>query len=278
MTAAAPRRLLKPLLVGLLGAYLAVHVAVFMLQDRLLFMPSSEVAATPAAAQLSFEPFTVTSTDDVEISGWLIPAPNARGVVLYHHGNGGNIGGRVDRARRLHDQGLTVVMFDYRGYGDSTGQPSERGLIDDSRAVYDWLVRERSVSPARIVLWGRSLGGAVAVATAEQVPCAGLVIESSFTSIAEMARRQYPWLVAATWLIRHPFRSIDRIERVEAPVLVAHGRDDELIPFTHGQRLHARSRSSRPLVELRGGHNAVGLTDPRHREPAVDPFLLEVLP
>ena len=117
----------------------------------------------------------------------------------------------------------------------------------------------------------------MAVATAEQVPCAGLVIESSFTSIAEMARRQYPWLVAATWLIRHPFRSIDRIERVEAPVLVAHGRDDELIPFAHGQRLHARSRSSRPLVELHGGHNAVGLTDPRHRE-TVEAFVRAAIP
>jgi len=267
----------KVLGTGLVGAYLTIHVALFFLQERLLFFPSTQVAATPRDEGLAFEPFSIPSTDGAQISGWYIPSPNARGVVLYHHGNAGNIGGRLGPAKHLHAQNLDVVMFDYRGYGDSTGTPSEPGLLADSRAVYEWLVKEKSVAPDRLVLWGRSLGGAVAIATASERPCAGLVVESSFTSITDMATLQYPWLLGTRWLVRHPFDSGQRIERVPAPTLLAHGDDDGLIPVSHGHRLHEISGSTRPLVALQGGHNGTGLTGPTHAA-TVDAFVRDVLP
>ncbi len=270
-------RTAKVLGTGLVGAYLTIHVALFFLQDSLLFFPSTHVAATPEDEGLEYERFTVPSTDGAQLSGWYIPSPDARGVVLYHHGNAGNIGGRVGPASRLHAQHLDVVMFDYRGYGESTGAPSEQGILADSRAVYEWLIEEKSVPPSRIVLWGRSLGGAAAIATAAEVPCAALVVESSFTSITDMATLQYPWLVGTRWLVRHPFKSAERIVEVSVPTLVAHGEDDGLIPVAHGQRLRALAPNARALVALRGGHNGAGLTDPQHAD-VVDEFLSSSLP
>lgn len=243
--------------------YLGLAGWVYVRQDALVYHPMAEISLTPADAGWDYDDLTLAASDGVNINAWFVPAPDARGVVLFCHGNAGNIGHRLDSIRIFRDLGLSVLIFDYRGFGRSEGRPSEAGTYLDVRAAWDFLVEEKGVEPGRIIIFGRSLGGAVAGYLAaqlgrEKAPGA-LILESTFTSLPDMAARLYPFL-PVRWLAKYSYNTLGRLGDIHAPVLVVHSPDDEIIPYAHGQALYAAAPEPKMFLEISGGHNAGFLT------------------
>ena len=251
-------RMLNTALVSLLGFYLAFLLLVYLGQSGMLYLPAiggREPPADPSSLGLEFEEIYFATADGVQLNGWLVPAPGSfstsRGTLLFFHGNAGNIGHRLDSIRLFTEMGLDVFIFDYRGYGRSSGRPSEQGTYEDGLAAWHWLTRERGVAQQRIVLFGRSLGGAVAVDLATRVEAAGLIMESSFTSVPDRGAELYPYLPVRL-LSRFRYDNLEKIGRVNMPLLLVHSRDDEIIPFRHGRRLFVAAREPKGFLEITG--------------------------
>ena len=241
------------------GALLFICVALYFYQTKLVFYPAREFAITPSQLQLPYEDVYINVTAKERIHGWYFAANNSdnglkASVVLFCHGNAGNISHRLETAELVLHLGASILLFDYRGYGKSDGSPSEDNVYTDAEACYNWLVENRGLKPEQIILFGRSLGGAVAIELARRVKCGGLVVESSFTSAAEMGKRMFP-LFPIKYLLRYKFDSIRKIGFLTCPVLVTHSPDDELIPFEMGQQLFTAANETKRFVTLRGGHN-----------------------
>jgi fermentation-respiration switch protein FrsA (DUF1100 family) len=260
--------------------YVGLAVVLYLLQERMVFLPhlpGRALDATPEAIGLDYENAVIETADGERLHGWFVPADTARGTLLFFHGNAGNISHRLDSLAIFNRLGLDVLMVDYRGYGQSSGEPSEAGTYRDARAAWDWLLA-RGVPPGRIVVFGRSLGGAVGAWLGSQadVDPAGLIVESSFTSGADMARRLYPWLPARLITrLKYPVR--DYVAAAPAPVLVIHSRDDEIIPFDMGRALFDAAPEPKTFFELRGDHNAGFWLSRDTYVPALDDFLGRVL-
>lgn len=237
-----------------LVAYLVLAAVMFLFQSRYVYYPARSVLATPAAVGLAFEDVALAAADGARLAAWFVPADPARGTVLVCHGNGGNIGDRLHIIQRFHELGLNVFIFDYRGYGNSAGSPSEARTYEDALAAWNHLVRDRRLPADRIVVCGRSLGGAVAAWLANRHTPAGLILESTFTSMADIGAKLYPYLPVRL-LCRFRYPTFDYLRAVRCPVLVAHSRQDEIIPFAHGQRLFAAAPDPKAFAELTGGHN-----------------------
>jgi fermentation-respiration switch protein FrsA (DUF1100 family) len=223
--------------------------------NALLFLPSRRVVETPASAGLSFSDVVCTTDDGARLHGWWAPARGpAAGHVLLCHGNAGNVGDRVLHAALLTRAGFDVLLFDYRGYGRSTGRPSEDGTNRDARAAREVLLRMANADPARVIYLGESLGGAVALDLALEFPPAGLVLQSAFTSVRDMARRHYPLIPAG--LVPDAYPSLRRIADLRAPLLVLHGEHDEIVPLMDGEALYEAAPEPKELRVLEGvGHN-----------------------
>ncbi len=235
-------------------------------QKNMVFFPMKDLAVTPRDAAIEFEDVTLTTVDGVKIHAWYLPCDSSvQKVFLFCHGNAGNISHRLETIEFLNQLGCALMIFDYRGFGRSEGEPSEEGIYADARACYDWLVNGKGFRPDDIIIFGRSLGGAVAVDLAAGVPCGGLVVESSFTSAADMARRIFPFL-PTSFLLRYKFNTIDKIDDVNCPVLVTHSPDDDIVPYAMGKKLFERAREPKWFVRLSGGHNDRGyLSQPDYR-------------
>lgn len=255
-------RALVILLAGLVLVYVAFGVMLYLLQGSMVFLanlPGRTLDATPGNIDLAYEDVQIDTADGERLHGWYVPAANARGVLLFFHGNAGNISHRLESILIFNRLGLDVLIVDYRGYGRSSGKPSEQGTYLDARAAWDFLVGQKQLPSAKIVVFGRSLGGAVgaqlaAGLAAGQQPAA-VIIESSFTSGADMARRLYP-IYPARLLTRLEYPVIDYVRSLHCPVLVVHSRDDEIIPFAMGQEIYAAAPQPKDFIELRGDHNA----------------------
>jgi fermentation-respiration switch protein FrsA (DUF1100 family) len=247
--------LLKVLTVGG-AAYAALLAIVFLLQGSLIYFPDvgRQILRTPKDAGLDYETVWLTAEDGVRLEAWYVPAPAARGAALLAHGNAGNIAHRVDYALLFHRLGYSLLLFEYRGYGRSEGKPSEEGTYADARAAWRHLVTERGFPPKRIVLVGESLGGAVVARLAADERPGALVLASSFVSVPELAAELYPWLPARR-LTRYRYDTLEALERVLCPVLIAHSRQDDIVPFRHGERLFAAVKGPKAFLELAGGHN-----------------------
>jgi uncharacterized protein len=228
--------------------------AMSLFQPSFVFFPSREIMATPTQAGLVYEPIEIRAEDGVRLSGWYVPAAEARSTVLFLHGNAGNISHRLMALHSLHGLGLAVLILDYRGYGESSGSPSEEGTYRDALAAWDYLTTTRGIAADRVVLFGESLGGAVATWLATRERPAGLVLESTFTTMRELAGHVYPFFPARL-LLRTDYPTIERLSRVRCPVLVIHSRDDEIVPFEHGERLFAAAPGHKQFVKRQGGHN-----------------------
>jgi uncharacterized protein len=238
---------------------------------RSVFIPYREMEGSPAGLRLPFEDVTLVTADNVKLNGWYVPRSGAKLTVLFCHGNAGNIGHRLEKLFILHDLGVNVFLFDYRGYGRSEGRPSEQGTYNDALAAYDWLRREKSLAPEQIVVQGESLGCAVAVELACRRPVGGVVLESAFASVPEMARAVYPWL-PLHWLCRIRYASISKMGLVKAPLLSLHSREDDIVPFSQGHRLFAAAAGPKKLVELRGNHNDGFAVSEKVYRAALDEF------
>lgn len=263
-----------------LAMYGGLALYLYVFQERFVYfpeLPSRQVTATPADIGLAFEAVRLGTADGETLAGWYIPAPAARGTLLYLHGNGGNIGHRLDPIAVFHRLGLNILIIDYRGYGDSSGKPSEEGTYQDALAAWDYLTQEKRHMPDRIVLFGESLGGSIAARLAARQTPAGLVIYASFTSVPELAQALYP-IFPASRLARYRYDTRAALGSVNCPLLILHSPEDEIIPFSHGQALLAAAREPKRLVELRGGHNDALLLGREVYARAVGEFLQKFLP
>lgn len=250
-------RLLWIVLGTLAAAYAGLALYVYFFQERLVYfpeLPSRRVEVTPASVGLAFEPVTLATEDGEILAGWFVPAPSPRGTVLYLHGNGGNIGHRVEVVRDFHELGLGVLIFDYRGYGASSGSPGEEGTYRDAVAAWRHLTETRRIPAASIVLFGESLGGAIAAWLAERHAPGAVVLYAAFSSIADMARALYPFLPARL-VARLGYDTRAALPHVACPVLIMHSSEDEIVPYAQGERLFAAAPGRKKLVALRGGHN-----------------------
>jgi fermentation-respiration switch protein FrsA (DUF1100 family) len=239
------------------AAYLGSALYLYAFQASYVYFPdepSRQVEATPGDIGLDFQGVRLGTADGETLAGWFVPAPAARGTLLYLHGNGGNIGHRLDRIEVFHQLGLNVLIIDYRGYGASSGTPSEEGTYQDALAAWNYLTQQRHLAPAGIVVFGESLGGAIAAWLAARHAPAALVVFASFTSIPDLAQGMYP-LFPVAWLARYRYDTRASLSRVNCPVLILHSPQDEIVPFSHGQALLGAARGPKRLVELRGSHN-----------------------
>lgn len=246
--------LVVSIVVALGAAYAVLVLLAWALQDRLLYIPDRTLDADPGVVGLDHREVTFTTEDGVTLHGWLVPHPDARFTVLFCHGNAGDIADRLFTLQVLHDLGLSVLIFDYRGYGRSEGSPSESGLYDDARAAWRFLVEDEGLPPEHVVVWGRSLGGAVAADLARQVRVGGLVVESTFNRAIDVARRHYGWLPVGR-LMRFRFDAAEAVAATDVPKLFLHSPDDEVIPYELGTRLYDAAAPPKRRVDLRGGHN-----------------------
>jgi fermentation-respiration switch protein FrsA (DUF1100 family) len=252
-----PGRTVLFILTTILALYAALVAYVYVFQSQLVFLPEMggrALRGTPRNIGLPFEELRIPSSDGVTLHAWHIPGEPGAATVLFCHGNAGNISDRLAWAKILRDMGLGVLLFDYRGYGQSTGIPDERGTYEDARAVWDHLTSNARMSPSRIVVFGESLGGAIAAHLAKDVTPAALIVTSAFTSVPELASKFY-WYLPVRLLARIHFPTADYIERVRAPVLIIHSRDDEIAPFSHAQTLLRRANEPKAFLEIEGDHN-----------------------
>lgn len=237
-------------------AYGIAALYLYVFQDRHLYFPYREIAATPDQLGLVYEPVTLTTADGVRLDGWFLPAPAPapRGVVLFLHGNAGNISHRFESLEIFLHLGFSTFIFDYRGYGRSEGRPTEQGTYLDAVAAWRYLTERRGIAASDIVVFGRSLGGAIGARLAAEHTPRALIVESSFISVADMAAQIYPFF-PVRWLTRYRYPALEHLKRVRCPVLVVHSRDDEIIPFEHGERLFAAAHEPKQFLTIRGGHN-----------------------
>ncbi len=237
-----------------IGAY-AILILVTQWFERMnQYFPIGEMER-PRPGMPPFEEFKVMTKDHEEIYGWHcvwnVDAP----IVLLCHGNGGNLSHRQDQIAAIYRRNFNVVIFDYRGYGRSTGFSTEKGLYKDAQAVYDWLVVEKKYPPDRIAVIGTSLGGAVAVELALHNPMRALVLESTFTSKLEMAKAIMPFFPIGLFSYEQ-FNSLEKIDRVRIPVLIAHGTSDQIIPLRFGKALFEAAHEPKYFYPIKGAdHN-----------------------
>jgi hypothetical protein len=254
----------------------AVALTVMLFESRFLFYPEREHALRPNAMGLPYEDVQVTTSDGVKLHGWFLPHPAPRATVLFFHGNAGNISHRLPKARLLRDLGLHVFLLDYRGYGASEGRVTETGLYRDARAAHAALCSRADVESSRIVCFGESLGGAVAIELATRVPCRALIVESSFTSIPDLAGDLF--FPGVRYLVSARFDSLSRLPHLRVPILFIHGRDDDLIPFKHAERLLEAAHPPKELYAVPGaGHNDVYVVAGSRWAARIDGFLREAL-
>ena len=250
-------RTLVSILTIAISVYLVLALMLYLFQGRMVFLsnlPDRALGASPSDIGLDYEDVSLTTSDNEHIHGWYVPATNSRGVLLFFHGNAGNISHRLDSIEIFHELDLDILIIDYRGYGQSTGKATEQGTYLDAQAAWDYLINSRRIPADQIIVFGRSLGGAVGAWLGVQHTPAAVIIESSFSSGVDMAHRLYPFLPVRL-ITRLKYPVADYAARLECPVLVVHSRHDEIIPFTMGQAIYAGVKQQKKFLELRGDHN-----------------------
>jgi hypothetical protein len=236
------------------AAYSVFGLALYFMQSALLYGPVRAIQYTPGGLGLDFEDVTFKSKDGLQLSGWYVPAKNSDFTVLFCHGNGGNIMYNLDGVNLFYDMGLSCFIFDYRGYGSSEGTPSEEGTYIDGMAAYKWLTEEKKIPAGNIIIFGRSMGGSIAAYLASQAECASLVIESGFTSYADIGEKFYPYLPVRMFA-KFNYSTVDYAKKVHCPLMIIHSREDDIVPFELGQKLYKAANEPKKFVEIFGGHN-----------------------
>lgn len=254
------------LAVGLLNGWM------YLQQPSILFFPDRRLHATPAQWGFDYEDVTFHTEDGVQLHGWYVPSAGASRVLLFFHGNAGNISHRGDSVAIFNRLGLDVFIFDYRGYGRSDGQPGEAGLYRDAAAAWRYLTGTRGFEDREVILFGRSLGGAVAANLAAEVPAGGLILESTLSSARDVANAVFP-VLSRLVLLRYNFDTLAAVRRASCPLLVLHSRDDEVMPFRLGEKVYAAAGEPKRFVEISGDHNSGFLRSQPEYEAALADFV-----
>lgn len=255
--------------------YGAVVLILFLMQSQIVYqpnIPTRKIIATPASIGLDYETIRLTTEDGLTLHGWFIPAQKERATLLFFHGNAGNISHRLNSIQIFNELGLSTLILDYRGFGQSEGQPSEEGTYRDAIAAWRYLTEHRKVASNKIVLFGRSLGGAIAAHVGASHDAGGLVLESAFTSLPEIASDIY-WFFPTKWLTRMEYDTKSALQSISSPVLVIHSPEDGLVPYSHGEELFETARNPKQFLKLRGGHNGGFLQNRKLYLQGLDRFL-----
>ncbi len=208
----------------------------------------------PSDSGLEFQDLYFTTPDGEKLNAWFFPSKGAKKSLLFFHGNAGNISHRLEKISIFKKLGLQVFIIDYRGYGKSSGKPSENGIYLDAQAAYDYLVKEKKFSPDNIILFGESLGAQAAVDLASKNQVGAIILEGNFTSAKDMSREIYPFL--PTIFLSVKFDSLSKIAKVNCPKLMIHSRNDEIVPFRLGEKLFNAAGGPKTFLAIYGGHNS----------------------
>ena len=284
-------------LILVVAAFVAIVLFLRWREPHMLYYPDRTIDQTPDHLSLKYDDVTLTASDGVKINGWFVHTPDVVGrvtphggspmsaevsptsarrlTVLFLHCNAGNISQRLEKLQILADLGVDTFIIDYRGYGRSEGQPGEAGTYLDAEAAYEYLTKILNREPRTILVYGESLGSAIAVDLATKHPVAGVIIEEAFTSVGDVGQKMFPFL-PVRWLVRNKYDTLSKIGHINAPLLIFHSRNDELFDMRNAQRLLAAAKEPKQLVELTGGHNdAFAVSAQTYRENLRD-FLARV--
>jgi len=243
-----------------ISAYLAFCAMIYFMQPGMIFypnMPDRKLVTTPANIGLEYYDVDLTTKDNIKLHGWFIAGSKThkpKHTLLFFHGNAGNISHRLDSIKLFHQLGLNVFIIDYRGYGQSAGKISEKGMYHDAEAAWLYLTEQQNIKPENIIIFGRSLGGAIAAWLASQHTPAALIIESSFSSVESMGKRFYPFLPVKL-ISRFHFNTEEYTREVQCPVLITHSRNDEIIPYEESQKIYNSATEPKQFLHMQGGHN-----------------------
>ncbi len=238
-------------------AYAVVSLSVYFLQPGMIYYPNllgRELVASPRDIGLEYSDVEFTTADQVKLHGWYIPHQQAQGTLLFFHGNAGNISHRLDSINIFHQLGLNIFIIDYRGYGNSEGKPTELGTYRDAEAAWTYLTHTLGQKSSDIIIFGRSLGGAIASWLATQHTPRALILESSFSSARSIGHHFYPML-PIDQIIRFNYDTQSHVEKISCPVLIAHSPDDDIIPYEEGRKIFAAASEPKTFLKLRGDHN-----------------------
>ena len=262
----------QSLILILVSVWVLLSLLLYIFQPKFVYFPYPDLAATPADAGLEYEDVNLVTSDQLRINGWFVPHTGSRATLLFLHGNGGNISHRLDKLLIFNRLGLSVFIIDYRGYGTSEGSPSEQGTYLDAAAAWDYLTKDRKIPGNRIILYGESLGGAVAAWLADRQKAGALILESTFTSVGDMGKHYYPYLPVKL-LARIKYPTLDRIHAVRCPVLVIHSMADDIVPYTQGRKLFDAAREPKSFLEITGDHNNGFIQSGRTYSNGINEFL-----
>jgi len=238
----------------IIGVYVGLCLLGYLFQGKLLYQPRRGLEGKPSEILLAYEDVSFETTDGLTLHGWWVPADNAAATIIFCHGNAGNISHRLESIRIFNRIGLNTFIFDYRGYGESDGSPDETGTYLDADAAWRYVTGTRKVAPERLFVGGRSLGGAIAAHLAwKQSPC-GVILESTFTSLPDLAAELYPFLPVRV-LSKFEYDTKAIINDIRCPLLIVHSPEDDLIPFSHARELMEARRGPKDLLEIQGDHN-----------------------
>ncbi len=260
------------------SVWLSLSLLIYVFQPNFIYYPHPDVLATPATVGLQYDDINLTTSDGVKLNGWWIPASSSHEdtyTLLFFHGNAGNISHRLDSIQLFHKLGLSVFIIDYRGYGNSEGNISESGTYQDALAAWQYLTEEQSIPANRIIIFGRSLGGAVASWLATQTSPAAIILESTFTSIADIGKHYYPYLPTQL-LARIRYPSIERVIQFNSPTLFIHSKSDDIIPFKHGQQLFEAAKQPKFFLEIIGDHNTGFATSGPRYTDGIETFIKQI--
>lgn len=226
------------------------------MEEKFIFYPVARIDESPRDVGLPFDDVFFTTSDGVRLNGWFVPHLGAQTTLLWFHGNGGNIGHRLENIKLLHNKAkINIFIFDYRGYGRSEGRATEEGTYVDGESALKYLRTRKGVDPKRIIFFGRSLGAAVAAELAIRQECLALILETPFASIREMARVAFPLLPIGP-LLRTRYDTVGKIKSIKNPLLVLHGDKDEVVPFEQGKKVFEAAPEPKEFYTISGaGHN-----------------------
>jgi len=233
--------------------YAIKAIRLYRRQGEHVYNPRHELNGNPADQGLHYEDIHFRSADNTLLHGWFCPHANSHKVVLLLHGNAGNISDCISSLNIFTGLGYSCFVFDYRGYGQSEGQPDETGTYHDAEAAWEWLLRERRYAPRDVVILGRSLGAAISSWLASHHQPAAVILESTFTSLPDIAAETHR-LVPARLMTRFNYNTLENTRKINSPILIVHSRDDIVIPYHHGQRLFAAANKPKTFLEISGSH------------------------
>ncbi|UCH96827.1 MAG: alpha/beta hydrolase [Candidatus Aminicenantes bacterium] len=234
--------------------YFLMALILFLRQDRLVYFPSNEIVWFPSDLKLPYREVEFKTGDGFRLYGWMVGEEDFRNVVLFFHGNASNISHNLDFLPVFHRLGLKAFIFDYRGYGQSEGTPSEAGTYLDAEAAWDYLTKTQGISRDQVIFYGHSLGAAVAAHLAEKVKPGALVLEAAFTSVPDLGRSMFPFLPVRL-LCKFRYNTKTLLPKITIPVLVIHSPNDEMIPYAHGEVLYKVANNPKQFLKIFGSHN-----------------------